>query len=86
LAGFESSRRTARTGEASAVELQGQGDEFIVAFRHVVQHQVFQDAQAPVADDLVAVQRLAVGRVNAGGVNADQLHPRSARRVTVSGA
>ncbi len=55
-------------------ELERQGDEFVVAFGHFVEHEVFKDAQAEAADDLVAVERLAVGGVDAGGVDADQHH------------
>jgi len=61
-------------GARGGGEFQGQGDQLVVAFGHVVEQQVFQHAQAALANGLVAVQRLAVGRVDARAVDADQQH------------
>ena len=55
-------------------ELERQRDQFVVAFGHGVEHQVFEHAQAAPANHLVAVQRLAAGRIDACGIDADQPH------------
>jgi hypothetical protein len=62
----------AHGGGVGLGQLERQGNQFVVAFGDVVEHQVFQHAQAVRQQLVVAGQVLAGGRVHAGGVYAYQ--------------
>ena len=55
-----------------AHEFQGQGDQFVIAFGHLLQHQVLQHAQVATAQHLVGTEVFAVSGVDAGGVDTDE--------------
>src|SRR3546814_17167326 len=59
-------------GGVGVGQRQGKGDKFIVAGGDLVQDQVFEYAYIVLQYGLVAVQNLAVGRIDAGGVQADK--------------
>ena len=56
----------------STRQLERQRNQLVVAFGHVVKHQVLQHAQAVRQQLLVAGQALAAGGVRAGRVNTDK--------------
>src|SRR3546814_3672194 len=59
-------------GGVGVGQRQGKGDKFIFACGDLVQDQVFEYAYIVLQYGLVAVQSLAVGRIDAGGVQADK--------------
>ncbi len=63
---------TRGTGVAGG-DLQGQRDQFIAPFGHVIEHQPFEDAHIMREHRLMRIHRLAVLRIDAGCIGANQL-------------
>lgn len=67
-------------------KFQRQCDKLIIAFRNSVKYQILQNAQIQPAQTLVAIQRLTIYRIHAGGIDTDQAYPQRGQPVKQFGA
>ena len=72
--GGEGAQGGPERGGVASGDAQRQRDEFVVARRDVVENETLHDADPGRVDGVVRVERLGIGRIDGGRVDADQPH------------
>ena len=70
----------ARTGLPSTMNLERQGNQFVVAGRHVGQCERFENVDIVAAQRVVRVERLAVHVIDRRGIGAEETQPSCAKQ------